>query len=245
MILSASGRFWAVAALSLCASVFLLWRLWDPAPLSSRDFTELRSSVEVAASAAAQLSVTERGSRCDFTEISLEQVGNVEHFQHTFMKDATRPVIIRNAVPSLAAWAQRFHMSSLADMVSAYGNARVSAVKTGPNAGAPFKTLAGFAEYAEIAKAAGTRYPVPVFDQQRPQEKLWRARAFTDGETARENVRDHTRYGSSAPIVEDLPMPDCFQNSRDVGKNDSYPATQLYNVRVLAWTSNRRLLWLL
>lgn len=233
---SLSGRFWA-AAFSLCMAAFLLWRLLEPSPLSSRDFAELHASIEVVAPLSAHASVAGRGPRCDFTEISLEQVGDVEYFQHTHMKNATRPVIIRDAMPSLAAWAQRFHMQSLADMVSAYGNASVHAVSTGRNAVAPFKTLAEFAQYAEMAAAVGTRNPVPVFDQNRPQEKLWSARAFAGSETLEQKQHMRNGGGSYQPIVGDLPIPDCFQDLRNVGQDDrNNPATQLHHVRVLACT---------
>jgi hypothetical protein len=81
---------------------------------------------------------------CDFVEVSLEQAGDVGHFQSTYIKSATRPVIIRGGGSAgLTAWRERHHMGSLDDMVAAYGQAPISAV--GQSGRSPFSTVAQFA----------------------------------------------------------------------------------------------------
>ena len=83
------------------------------------------------------------------------------------MRNATRPVIIRNGAVRLRDWMQRHHVTSLASMAAAYGAATVHGVSSSVNT--PFNTLQDFAEYAATTTDLD---PVAVFDVTRSHERF-------------------------------------------------------------------------
>ena len=184
----------------LLCSFFVLAYFWGFRRASGGAAAEFNGNEKVAVVEHHGALRRENSPTCNFLHVDKLDADDYIDFHEKYLKSATKPIVIRNAVANLDAWSKRHHMQSFQDMASAYGDAVLRS--------SPRQTLQQLVTRIAIAERDSSVPRVAHFNAERLHEEFLKVWVATNMSTA----NDH----NPASFYADFPLPSIFRNRQTV-----------------------------